>query len=286
MSSKSEFFGAELDVDESIGFAQVIEKEHVPHRSGLKIRMYTNDCVRLLKSKKIKENGGEKEVFIPGLNWFERQMTDLMIAASNDDPFADQLLVDLNQELELLLARVRDQKVVIRDLIIDVFKSYDATLSLSRMSHCKEVSVFIENKLTVKLLWLIKEIDRLLMYVEQAEKHDIIKRSQSDNMRNDARKAFRNLIRMLYAYKPTSVTRKSMALSGHTKRIRKAIGDNKIKVTREVLMLERRAEFAPVIASRKHDNLSKKERDGLESLFSDVFNQTVHSQFDDDELAS
>ncbi|EGQ9284440.1 DUF1845 domain-containing protein [Vibrio parahaemolyticus] len=286
MAKPGIFEFAETDREEQLGATpKIVTKDHVPEKNVIKIRMYTRDGVNLLKSKKTTERHGDKNVFIPGLDWFDRKIGDMIQAAGADDPFADQMLVDLEQQTAILLNHVRAQSSTVRGQIVDMFEQYEATLNLKVQSHCSEVDVFIRNKLSVKVLWLVKEIDRLLYYVYQAEKHDLLSSFAARDVKFDAKKALRNLLRLVDGYKHTSITRKDLALSGESKRVQKAINDNrKITLSREVLFLEERADCAPYITTRHHDQLEDDVKGALEKLYSRFFEHKNHEQFGDDEL--
>ncbi len=288
MAKSGIFEFAETDREEQLGATpSIVTKDHVPEKNVIKIRMYTRDGVQLLKAKKNRENKGDKSVFIPGLDWFDRKIGDLLQAAGADDPFADQMLVDLENQIEFLLNGVRVQSATVRDQIKDMFAQYEASLNLKAQSHCSEADVFIRNKLSVKVLWLIKEIDRLLYYVYQAEKHDLLKAYAAREVRFDAKKALRNLLRLVDGFKHTSITRRDLALSGQSKRIQKAIKDNsKITLTREVLFLEERADCAPYITSRHHGQLESEVRTALEALYAQFYAEHGNEQFGGDEVAS
>ncbi|MCY9874539.1 AcaB family transcriptional regulator [Vibrio barjaei] len=255
----------EPQVADKIGAEAKIEiKDNLPDRNVIKIRLYTKDAMRLLKSEKTTYGKG-KTNFVPGLDWFDTKVNDLVNSARNDDPFADQMLKDLESNVVLLRENIETESLKVREELKNLFAYNEATLVLNAHSHCAEVEVFFNHKLTSAVFWLVKEVDKMLYFVYQAEKHNLISSSVAKTYRNDAKRTVRNTLRTVNNWKHTAITRKDIALG--TKRVAKAFELNsKVTLTREVLLLEERADCAPYISTRSHDQLEPDVKKALLKL--------------------
>ncbi len=285
MTDKNVFDLPDGDSDVTLGAPpKSVIREHVPERNVIKIRIYTRDALSLLSARKFNESDQKRATFVPGLDWFDRKIEELMVAAEADDPFADQLLKDLEQQVAFLLNEVESQTRLVSEQIKELFASYEASLTLKLDSHCSEADVFVNHKLSIKVLWLIKQIDRLLYYVYQAERHDLLKQYTANEIRHDAKKSLRNLLRVTDRYKHTSVTRRDLAEAPGSKRVGKACKDNeRITLSREVLLLEERADCAPKISSRPHGELDTGTFKTLSAMFEGHFS---NDQANDGEFAA
>ncbi|MGR5347481.1 AcaB family transcriptional regulator [Vibrio mediterranei] len=278
----------EPGIEDSLGtkYDAKLVANKTPKQNSIVIYMYTNDGISLLTRKKFKEKGDRKTVFVPGLDWFDEKIEHVFIAAQNDDPFADQLLKDLEDQIELLINAARVQKEEIQNQIRALFEANEAKLDLVKQAYKSEARVYVRRRLSVQVLWLIRQIDYMLYYIFQAEKHGILTGHDAKMFRHDAKRGLRNLLRFVNNWKSTAITRQDLAIRSNTKRVEKACRDNEqIKMTRNVLLLEERASCAPPVTAYRNGKLDANTYKKLAATFDEAFATRTHEDFDEDELA-
>ncbi|PML12706.1 AcaB family transcriptional regulator [Vibrio breoganii] len=250
-------------------------------QDSIGIVLHSKDALKLLNSETV-STGKNKKTFLPGLQWFDTRLTNVVNSAGNDDPFADQLLLDLERQIdtlgETIVAKTEDLQAKIKEL----FDYNEATLKKNVSAHIAEVSVKLNYPLSNRMLWVIKAVDRMLFLVYQAEKHNIIYTRAAKEYRTDAKRMVRNLFRSLNKFNHTGITRTDVAHA--TKRTEIAYNQNKdIALTLPVLLMEERADCAPYVATRHGDRLDKKTREKIVRLYADADRQS-HEEISEDQL--
>ncbi|MFC5079589.1 hypothetical protein VTH8203_01345 [Vibrio thalassae] len=227
--------------------------ENKPAQTVCIVQFYTKVAPKLLFS--VKDNNAAKQGrFIIGVDWFDTKLAPLYTAIRNDDPFADQLLVDIEISIDELGDAYKAKQEEIRELIANRLTSTGTRIEFPADGYNNECRVSFNNRLAYSFLWLTKELDNYMYYLYLADKYNVIERAQYNELWREAKRSFRYTLGKINGWKATSITRVDLAQG--TARVPVAFNLNeKISLSQEVLLLEERAGTAPPISSWKNNIL-------------------------------
>ncbi|MFL7013624.1 AcaB family transcriptional regulator [Enterovibrio norvegicus] len=237
----------------------------VPH---VEIKFNTKAAPQLLFSSN-QEAGSRKNSkarFIQGADWFDTKLRPIMHAIRDDDPFADQVLFDIETAVADLGMTYKAEQENIKALLETRFSNNSAVLKFNENMHCSVYKVTFENRLAYDLLWAVKELDNVLYYLFLADKYSILPVPEISEKRDELRKKYRKTLMLINNWKSTSITRDDLA--HNTARVAKTFEVNSnISLSLQVLMLEVRAACAPEIKSRKGNVLIQSTKEKLLELY-------------------
>ncbi|MDF9399108.1 AcaB family transcriptional regulator [Vibrio sp. 1180_3] len=224
--------------------------ENKPSQTYVTIRFYTKVAPKMLFSIKNADTK-DKNKFVIGVDWFDTKLAPLFNAIRNDDPFADQMLLDIENGIETLGDMYKSKQENIRNLISSNLKMASSSIEFPDNGHTSECKVSFNNRLAYSFLWLTKELDNYMYYLHLADKFNVINRETYNDEWSDAKRAFRRTLGLINAWKPTSITR--VDLAQNTARVAIAFGINeRVNLSQEVLFLQNRASTAPAINDWKN----------------------------------
>ncbi|EKO3573641.1 DUF1845 family protein [Vibrio metschnikovii] len=123
------------------------KKPEIPH---LNVTFLTKDAPALLFSRKEKR-GENKTNFISGADWFDSKIKVILNAVRDDDPFADQLVFDIENAINNLSAHYKEELQSIEFSLETKLTYFNASLEISDSS-------------TFKLTQLASKVDSLSTY--------------------------------------------------------------------------------------------------------------------------
>lgn len=237
--------------------------ENKPDIEAIKIKFLTRDAVRLIDPEVI--TVGKRETYLPALKSFDTRLNKVLNAARQDDPFADQVLLDTELAIDEYNETLEEQTNSLRAQIRALFEFNEASLRRSTNTHAYTVNVSIRNRLSTQLLWSLKKLDTFLYLVFQAEKHCVISRQQAQIYKRESKKDYRAILTKISGWNQTSISRTD--ISQKTQRTLKAFEQNvQISLSTEVLLLQIRADCAPPISGRRNNHLDQETREKLLSI--------------------
>ncbi|MCG3734173.1 AcaB family transcriptional regulator [Vibrio cincinnatiensis] len=238
------------------------KKPEIPH---LNVTFLTKDAPALLFSRKEKR-GENKTNFISGADWFDSKIKVILNAVRDDDPFADQLIFDIENAINNLSALYKEELQDIKASIETKLNHFNASLEISDKIHVETHAISFQNRLTFDLLWALKDLDESLYYLYLSDKYAILPSQVVTEKRQDLRKAYRVILQMINRWKPSAITREDLA--HNTQRVAKTFEINEqIQLTKDVLLLEKRAACAPNIKTRNFNKLEPAIKEKLNELY-------------------
>ncbi len=238
-----------------------------PARNVVMVSYYTAAAPDMLFST-VKDPNDPKSRFIAGVDWLDTKVKPVMDAVEQDDPFADQILYDIEQSIDNAVAVYKDASDDLQKFIGETLSGSDSFLELAPEPETNVVKILFDHKLAYKVLWLSKELDKVLYFLYQANKLSLITTKEKNQRWMEAKKLFRNTFNQISGWKHTGISRE--ALAQNTAIVRKAFEINsRIELTPEVLLLEKRADVAPSITAWKNDTLPGSVKERLERYYVD-----------------
>lgn len=238
-------------------------KPIIPH---VDVCFYTQNAINLLTSstKKIDQN---RSYFVTGMDWFDTKIKAVINAARDDDPFADQLLYDLEIAILTNGNAFKNESKLATETLAQHLSRFDSQLKLNDHMHQYRYKVTLQNRLSYDLLWSLKELDKAIYYYYLCDKYSALSKSDIQSKNHEMIKAFRATMLMINSWKSTSITREDIAQN--TQRVSKTFElNNKIDLTKEVLLLQTRAQSAPEIRGRKNNTLPPAMIERIENIYS------------------
>jgi integrating conjugative element protein (TIGR03761 family) len=228
------------------------------------IELRTKDA-RLLIFQEVKQEGHKRNHYV-AVDTLNAKLPAIYKAAQQDDPFADQLLLDIEQAIANLSQEYSRQTKALQNNIHAVLSHYDLSVELNQASVSSRVTLNIDYDLVMRSLFLVKSADTLLYTVFLAQKCTVIDRQQAKAYQRSVKDSFRKIIRMIYNWKFSGITRLEMAYAQQrglqARELNKAI-----TLTSDVLLFEQRAICAPYVPTRQNDRLDDHLKAQLMKLF-------------------
>lgn len=230
--------------------------ENTPTVPHVEVTFLTNAAPNLLFSTKSDDSQAGKKTFVSGADWFDTKLKPILNAIRDDDPFADQLLYDIEQSIYNLGGIYKQELSELKFALETKLSNFNASLHLNDNMHLATYKIVFQNRLAYDLLWALKELDTVLYYLYFCDKYAVLPAREIADKRTKLRKQYRQTLQMINRWKSTSITRDDVA--HNTQRVTKTFEINsEIKLTKEVLLLEVRADCAPNIRTRRGNNLDK-----------------------------
>lgn len=225
----------------------------------------TKDAPALLFSSKEKR-GGNKTNFISGADWFDSKIKVILNAVRDDVPFADQLIFDIENAINNLSALYKEEIQDIKASIETELNHFNSSLEISEKIHVETPAISFQNRLTFDLLWALKDLDESLYYLYLSDKYAILPSQVVTEKKQELRKAYRVILQMINRWKPSAITREDLA--HNTQRVAKTFEINEqVQLTKDVLLLEKRAACAPNIKTRSFNKLEPAIKEKLNELY-------------------
>ncbi|EMY6611202.1 DUF1845 family protein [Vibrio parahaemolyticus] len=229
---------------------------------------YTKEAAELLINRKIEKNDGRKPIHVTGLEGFDFKLFTILDNAKADNPFADSLLREIEDQSNELLENIHAQTDGIEQRMATKFRSNQASLNIKKSDFLTTISPRFRNQLTMHLLWITKSIDNLHRVVNIAKSQAVINEREARTYQTGAIRKFRHIVTLASRYRNLPVTRKDLALQtaqGVRVLTEFATEKSSLILRPDVLLMSNRSSFAPPIAGRKHSSMEE-IRPHLETL--------------------
>lgn len=239
--------------------------ENKPDIPSVKIDFYTKAAPSMLFSK-VGNPKAKGTHFIQGVDWFDTKLTKILTAVRQDDPFADQLLFNLEASIFNLGTFYQEEQVKIHKQIQAHFKSVNAEINIPKNSSSSTIEITLAHRLSYNLLWLVKELDTLLYFLFYCDQYSILKVKEIKERREILKKKFRQVLAQINVWTSTGISREDLAYN--TAKVKKAFEKNAdVQLSKEIIFLELRADCAPEISSHRNDVLDKGIEEKLRNLY-------------------
>ncbi|WP_105903540.1 AcaB family transcriptional regulator [Vibrio gangliei] len=214
----------------------------------LKTSFYTNIAIGLYKGEERKENKFARA----GLTKFDDILRRIEDAAANDDPFADQVIMDIHAnilEAEEVLASA-DQ--YLKQLAQAKFRNVSGSIKQP-----KKMSVFdvhLRTNIGLHVFWMLRDADEIIRFNLFQKAIAIIDEAAARNVNLTVANAFWKIYSNVFRWHPTGITRAE--LKSNTQRAQQAIEENKrITLTEGVLAGTERSTFAPKLKTKPEEDV-------------------------------
>lgn len=239
--------------------------ENKPAIPSVKVDFYTKAAPNMLFSK-VGNPKAKGTHFIQGVDWFDTKLTKILTAVRQDDPFADQLLLNLEASIFNLGTFYREEQAKIHEIIQGHFSSVNAEINIPKNSNSSTIEITLAHRLSYNLLWLVKELDTLLYFLFYCDQYSILKVKEVKERREVLKKKFRQVLAQINVWTSTGISREDLAYN--TAKVKKAFEKNsEVQLSKEVIFLELRADCAPEITSHRNDVLDKGIDEKLRNLY-------------------
>lgn len=111
-----------------------------PTFNTIEIKFMTRDAVRLIDPEIIPQ--GKKKTFLPAIRSFDTRINKIINASRQDDPFADQVLLDTERAINHFNETITEQTNGLRSQIKALFELNEAKLKLDNNAHAFTVRAF------------------------------------------------------------------------------------------------------------------------------------------------
>lgn len=239
--------------------------ETKPDIPSVKIEFYTKAAPQMLFSKRGGQNGNGTH-FIQGVDWFDTKLLKILNAVRQDDPFADQLLLNIESGIINLGNFYREEQLNIHALIEEKFQGANAEINIPKNSTSSTVEITLAHRLSYNLLWLVKELDTLLYFLFYCDQYSILKVKDVKERRDVLKKKFRQVLAQINSWTSTGISREDLAYN--TAKVKLAFEkNNEVQLSKEVIYLDLRADCAPEISSHRNDIMDKGIEEKLRILY-------------------
>ncbi|MCG3734620.1 AcaB family transcriptional regulator [Vibrio cincinnatiensis] len=94
-----------------------------------------------------RKKGGNKTNFISGADWFDRKIKVILNAVRDDDPFADQLIFDIENAINNLSALYKEELQDIKASIETKLNHFNASLEISDKTHFETHAALLRKRI-------------------------------------------------------------------------------------------------------------------------------------------
>lgn len=242
-------------------------------RSDLGVQFHTRKAFKLVRGAKVqvenKKTGEVRTHDAPGLIQFDRALSRVIRSAALGDPWADQVLVAIEEETRQLTEINRNKIKRFGSQLDGKLKDLNASVTKAISDRPAGLTINFFNPFSYKLLWAVCELDKLCSLVMLLKHYAIMDSKNANVIITESTKSIRRVINKALRFKQTGVSREDLAY--RNQRFREAAETNaKIELTPEVILAERRAEFAPDFQTGPKDTVSPEIREKLEELIAEL----------------
>lgn len=187
-----------------------------------------------------------------GLTKFDQLLNKIMVAAAQDDPYADQLIYDIHREYLKCEGIIKTAENYLQKIAKSKFRN-GVSGEIKDPAHTNAYDVKLRTEIGKLLVWKIKEADELIRFNLFATNIGIITSAAAKNTNKEIANAFWRVLGMVFRWKSTGITRAD--IKQQTKRAIDAKEINKqIEISSTVFDESARSTFAPdIIVSPEHD---------------------------------
>lgn len=245
--------------------------ENKPTIPRVTVDFYTKAAPALLFSDKKdpKKSPNSRTRFVQGADWFDTKLKVILNAIRDDDPFADQLLLDIERAVLDVGKRAEECQDVLKSRMDEALKRHGAKLEFNQNMHASTYKLTFQNRLSYEILWAVKEIDSAFFLLFLSEKHALVSPEEVKETRSSLRRQYNQTLSMINYWTNTAITREDLA--HNTARVHKTFEMNKkIVLSHDVLMLKVRATSAPAIKIHRGNELEKNTKERLIELYGET----------------
>lgn len=184
----------------------------------------------------------ERPQRVMGLMQFSTYLSQVTVAVKQDDPWADWVLVQVEERLVEAEGKLKEQQANI-DRVLGANPMMD--IQVSESVKPLRVSIGFASSHAYWVARVITQYDAVVRAVLTARHHALIDQQMSNLLMDDAAKLIRRIFETTARYRVTGLTRADVA-AGHAKvvEVEKTMGCPPA----DILDKSRRAKFAPAIA--------------------------------------
>ncbi|MDR0770541.1 MAG: TIGR03761 family integrating conjugative element protein [Burkholderiales bacterium] len=209
-------------------------------QSQIDLELHTYHAARLWNGRKPKTP--EKNQGVPGLTDFLRITNNINIAAAQDDPYADWMIITIEERI----LKAKEKLAAIKEQVKQVFESIPKQLSISENLNISpaRMPLFVFSPLGFQGVYLLVEFDELARDLLLAKHIGLLGRDQMEGMLDQAGHQIRSTFALTQNYRHTGVSRDDVA--ANNARAREAIEKFGLP-PQDILERQRRSALAPQI---------------------------------------
>lgn len=212
-------------------------------RSQINLELHTYHAARLWSGRK--PNTGEKTQGVLGLTGYLHLTNVIKTAAAQDDPYADWMMIQIEEKIEKVKARLAAIKEEVKEIVDDV--PWQLSISENLNIQPARMPLFVNTPLGFQGVYLLIEFDEIARKLLLANHIGKMKRGQLEDMLDQAAHQIRSTFALVQNYRNTGVTRDDIA--ANNARARAAIEKYGLP-PQDVLEGTRRSSYAPTIVKK------------------------------------
>lgn len=223
------------------------------NRPSVQVGFYTRTAYDLMFSK-TREREGRKLKHQMGLKDFDKKVGGVFFSARDDNPIADSVLLeietlisDASTNIDILIDGIQKQ-------VEHFFRNHNAGLSYNQ-AYAFTFNANWKFKLSYRLMWLIQKADKYFNIMQIAESADVVSSKAASDQVYHVKRMILNILHFVNRYRYATISRSDIAyMTSSAKQYFEEVQD-KLILNSDVLMLNKRAETAPIIDKRPSNNI-------------------------------
>lgn len=128
---------------------------------SFRLFFYTVEAAKLLPDSRRENKRTGRTVYQKGLKDFDRKFNKLLNAVRDDNPFADSVLLDLEDAAVQLAAVVAQQAANLEMQMDAIFKYHNASVQYLKDDYVTKLEPKFRHDFTMRLPWLVVETDKV-----------------------------------------------------------------------------------------------------------------------------
>jgi integrating conjugative element protein (TIGR03761 family) len=223
-------------------------------RSEIVLSLHTYHAARLWSGRK--PNSSDKHQGVLGLTGFLHLTNLIRIAAAQDDPYADWMIILIDERIE----RAKEKLAEIRSQVREVIDSIPKQLNVSENLNISpaRMPLFVNSPLGFQGVYLLVEFDELARDLLLAQHIGLMGRRNMEELLDRAAHQIRSTFAMVQNYRNTGISRDDVA--ANNARAREVIERFGVP-PKDVLEGQRRSTFAPAIQKRNGSAIGLEEQE-------------------------
>ncbi|MCL2872298.1 MAG: TIGR03761 family integrating conjugative element protein [Betaproteobacteria bacterium] len=213
-------------------------------RSQINLELHTYHAARLWAGRRPSATDNKLQGVL-GLTGYLHLTTQIKNAAAQDDPYADWMMIQIEEKIEKVKTRYAEIKSQVKEIIDDIPRQL--TISENLNLQPARMPLYVNTPLGFQGVYLLIEFDGIARDLLLANHIGKMMRGQMEDMLDQAAHQIRSTFAMVQNYRNTGVTRDDIA--ANNPRARDVVEKYGLP-PQDVLEGTRRSSFAPAIIKK------------------------------------
>jgi Domain of unknown function (DUF1845). len=140
-------------------------------------------------------------------------MRGFLSAISDDNPFANQLLLDIERAVLDVGKEAEEYQNALKSRMDSALKSHGAKLEFNQNMHASTYNLTFRKLLSYEILWAVKEIDNASFLLFLSEKHALVSPEEVKETRSSLRRQYEQTLSMINYWTNTERVHKTFEMN-------------------------------------------------------------------------